>query len=75
MGKRFISTIAVAICLASLVMGCSTHLVPSEIPRLDTKTEGLAGPFNNIAVTLVNAQADDSNYSVKDWKGRNTGIC
>ena len=74
MSRRLISMIAVAICLASLVMGCARiHLVPSEIPRLDTKTEGLAGPFNNITVTLVNAQADDSNYSVKDWKGRNTG--
>jgi len=73
MGIRSISMIVVAICLAGLVMGCSTHLVPSQIPRLDTKTEGLAGPFNNITVTLVNAQADDSNYSVKDWKGRNTG--
>jgi hypothetical protein len=74
MGKRLISMIAVAICLASLVMGCSIHLVPKEIPRLDTKTEGLAGPFDNITVTLVNAQADDSKYSVKDWKGRNTGF-
>jgi len=72
MGQRLIPMIAAAICLASLTIGCSIHLVPSEIPRLDTKTEGLAGPFNNITVTLVNAQADDSNYSVKDWKGRNT---
>jgi hypothetical protein len=71
MGKSLISMIAVAICLASLVMGCSHLVVPSEIPRLDTKTEGLAGPFDNITVTLVNAQTDDSNYSVKDWKGRN----
>ena len=69
MGKRLISMIAAAICLASLVIGCSIHLVPSEIPSLDTKTEGLAGPFDNITVTLVNAQADDSNYSVKDKKG------
>jgi len=73
MDKRLISTITVAICLASLAMGCSIPLVPSEIPRLDTRTAGLAGPFNNVTVTLVNAQSDDFNYSVKDWKGRNTG--
>jgi hypothetical protein len=73
MGKRLISMIAAAICLASLVMGCAIHLVPSEIPRLDTKTDGLAGPFDNITATLVNAQADDSNFSVKDMKGRDTG--
>lgn len=53
-------------------MGCSIHLVPNEIPRLDSNT-GLAGPFNNVRVTLVNAQADDSNYSVKFKGGRDTG--
>ena len=57
--------------LASLVSGSTHHFAPSQITRLDPKTEGLAGPFNNITVTLVNAQADDSNYSVKDKKGRN----
>jgi hypothetical protein len=65
--------IAVAICLASLVMGCTTRFVPKEIPRLDPKTEGLAGPFDNITVTLVNAQADDSDYSIKDKKRRSIG--
>lgn len=74
MGKRFISMIAGAMCLASLVMGCSSvpRLVPSEIPRLNTQTKGLAGPFNNITVTLVNAQADDSDYPVKAWPRGNT---
>ena len=73
MSKRFVLMIAVAICLTSLTMGCTIKLTPSTIPRLDAKTEGLAGPFNNITVTLANAQADDSDYPVKDWKGRNTG--
>jgi len=57
--------------LASLVSGSTHHFAPSQITRLDPNTEGLAGPFNNIAITLANAQADDSNYSVKDKKGRN----
>ncbi len=73
MDKRLVSVVAVAVCFMSLLMGCTLRLVPTEIPRLDTKTEGLAGPFNNITVTLINAQSDDSDYSVKDWKGRNTG--
>ncbi len=73
MTKQLVSMIAVAICVTSLTMGCSIHLTPGTIPRLDAKTEGLAGPFNNVSVTLVNAQPDDSDYSVKDWKGRNTG--
>lgn len=55
------------------ISGCTLHLVPSKIPPLDIKTEGLAGPFNNITVTLVNAQADDSEYSVKSFQGRDSG--
>jgi hypothetical protein len=47
--------------------------VPSKIPPLDTKTEGIAGPFRNVTVTLINAQSDDANYSVKDLKGKDTG--
>ncbi len=73
MHRRLVSKLAVAICLISLTMGCSLRLVPGEIPRLDTRTEDLAGPFNNIAVSLVNAQSDDSDYSVKDSRGNNTG--
>ncbi len=73
MGRRPVSMAAVAICLLSLMVGCSLHVVPSEIPRLDTKTESPAGPFNNITVTLVNAQPDDSNYSIKSWKGTSSG--
>ncbi len=73
MGKRIVSVVAVAVCLMSLTAGCSLHVVPSEIPRLDTMTEGLAGSFDNIMVTLVNAQPDDSNYSIKSWKGTNSG--
>lgn len=74
MGKCHISMIAVAICLSCLVIGCSHYqLVPGKILPLDTKAEGLAGPFDHITVTLVNGQTDDSNYSVKDWRGRNSG--
>jgi len=65
MGEHLVSRIAIAICLVSLIMGCTLHVVPSKIPPLDTKTEGLAGPYNNITVTLVNAQADNSDFSVK----------
>jgi len=73
MGKHLVSMIAVALSLTSLTMGCTIKLAPSTIPRLDAKTEGLAGPFNNISVTLVNVQADDANFSVKDANGKNTG--
>ena len=73
MGKRLVPTVAVAICLISLTMGCTIKLTPGTIPRLDATSGGLAGPFNNISVTLVNAQPDNSDYSIKDWKGRNTG--
>jgi hypothetical protein len=73
MGKRLASMIVAAICLASLVSGCTIHLVPSKIPPLDTETEDLAGSLDNITVTLVNALADDSNFSVKDLNGRDTG--
>ena len=73
MVKCLVSMIGVAICLTSLTMGCTIKLTPGTIPRVDAKTGDLAGPFNNASVTLVNAQPDDSDYSVKDWKGKNTG--
>jgi len=72
MSKCLISMITAAICLVSLVIGCShSHVVLGEIPRLDTKAEGLSGPFDHITVTLVNAQTDDSDYPIK-WGRRNT---
>jgi hypothetical protein len=71
--KRLVSIIAVTACLVSLISGCTIRLVPSKIPPLDTRTEGLAGPFDNITVTLVNAQADDSDLSVRDLNGKDTG--
>jgi hypothetical protein len=73
MGKHLVSRIAIAICLVSLIMGCTIHIIPSKIPPLDIKTEGLAGPFNNITVNLVNAQDDDTEFSVKGENGRDTG--
>jgi len=72
MGKSTVSMIA-AVFLVSLISGCTIHLVPNKIPPLDPKTEGIAGPFRNITVTLINAQSDDANYSVKDLKGKDTG--
>jgi hypothetical protein len=74
MGEHLVSRIAIAICLVSLIMGCTLHVVPSKIPPLDTKIEGLAGPYNNITVTIVNAQSDDSEFSVKTSTGRDTGF-
>ena len=73
MGKHLVSRIAIAICLVSLIMGCTIHLIPSKIPPLDIKTEGLAGPFDNITVNLVNAQEDDAAFSVKGENGKDTG--
>jgi hypothetical protein len=73
MGKRLVLMIGVAMCLVSLISGCTIRLVPGKIPPLDPKTEGLAGPFDNITVTLINMQTDDSNFSVKDSKGRDSG--
>jgi len=74
MGKHLVSRIAVAICLVIIIIGCATTLlVPSKIPPLNIKIEGLAGPFNNITVTLVNAQEDDAAFSVKGENGRDTG--
>ena len=72
MGKHIVSMI-VAMCLASLTSGCALHLVPYTIQPLDTN-EGLPGPFNNITVTLVNAQADDSDFSVKYLNGKDRGF-
>jgi hypothetical protein len=73
--KKYFSSmmIAVVICSLSLTLGCTIHLVPSKIPPLDIKTEGLVGPFDNIRLTLTNAQMDDTNYSVKDLNGRDSG--
>jgi hypothetical protein len=73
MWKRTVSMIAVAICLTSLICGCTINLVPSKIPPLDTETEGLAGPFNNITVSIVNAHSDEDKISVKNVKGYETG--
>jgi hypothetical protein len=73
MDKRLVSIIAAAIFLAGLISGCTVRLVPSKIPPLDIRTEGLAGPFNNITVSVVNVQTDESDLSVKDMKGRDTG--
>ena len=73
MDKRLVSIIVVTICLAGLISGCTVRLVPSKIPPLDIKTEGLTGTFNNITVNLVNVQTDESDLSVKDLKGRDTG--
>ncbi len=73
MGKRLASVIAATICLVSLISGCTVHLVPSKIPPLDTGSEDLAGPFDNITASLVNDQADDTEFSVKDLNGKDTG--
>ncbi len=73
MDRRLVPVMAVGMCLMSLAMGCSVHVVPSQIPRLDTRTEGLAGSFDHVTVTLVNAQSDNSDYSVKSSKGTSSG--
>lgn len=73
MSRQLVSMIAAVICLAGLISGCTVRLVPSKIPPLDIRTEGLAGPFNNIAVSIVNVQTDETDLSVKDLKGKDTG--